>query len=169
MVASLLRGFAHHRKAQGDSWLPRDVYDEELWDIDGVYLYIITDGNVGGPRPAPRKPPEGDGVAALCDPSAPRDERMLAEAKAHVLATAAKPPADGPLTFASLLDELALTRLASTLADLSLPDVATAIAADRPAFLARLKTLGVERLADRQAVVNGVAKAQRAGRVPASS
>ena len=54
LVPQLLKSFAHHRKAEGESWLPKEVYDETLWDVDSLYLYIISDGSIGAPRPKPR-------------------------------------------------------------------------------------------------------------------
>ena len=53
-VPALLRGFARHREVPGkpsDWWLPPEVHDPAVWSHDSVYLYIITDGTVGGPRP----------------------------------------------------------------------------------------------------------------------
>lgn len=106
----------------------------------------------------------------VCDPSVPRDEKLLAEAKAHVLASVAKgPAADGPLTLQVLLSELDLDLLVDRLSSVSLTEASAEIGASRTAFLARLKSMGVDRLADRQAIVNGVAKAKRAGRVPSAA
>ena len=54
LVQSLLQAFARHRKAPGkpaDYWLPPEVYDPGIWGAQDLYLYIMTDGSLGGPRP----------------------------------------------------------------------------------------------------------------------
>ena len=49
--SALLRGFAQHKRTPGkpdDWWLPSDVYDEDRWTVDSLYLYVVSDGSVGG-------------------------------------------------------------------------------------------------------------------------
>lgn len=187
MVASLLRGFARHRTVTGkpdDHWLPSEIYDEDLWDIDSVYLHIITDGSVGGPRPGRREKKSIDpGAVASCDvcsSQTPRNDSIFEEMKAHVshaiFGTEETPAADGSSddasdtrlsTWGALLAELPgdLSHLEEPLASFGLEEAAADLAASRPSFLARLKALGVVRLAERQVVANGLAKAQRADRI----
>jgi hypothetical protein len=190
MVASLLRGFARHRSSAGkpdDHWLPPDIYDEELWDIDSIYLHIITDGSVGGPRPGGRREKSLEQPAAVtscdvCDSGrTPRSESIFDDMKAHAsraIFGAEEAPAedvgtgaDGVAqlsTMAALMAELPrdLSHLEQPLSGLSLAEAASDLAASRPTFFAKLKTLGVERLAERQVLANGLAKARREGRIP---
>jgi len=195
LVASLLRGFAAHRREPGlpdDHWLPQDVYDEDRWGKNDLYLYIITDGSVGGPRGA-RRPDQSDAVLSscnVCEPKAPTDlahERQAAlahlsgvlsderseDSRAGPTPTAGQQdssagptPTAGQLAFRRLLHDLGLGHLQQTLRDEAFADVAGQAAASRTAFLAGLKVKGVDKLAERQKLANGVARAAREGGVP---
>lgn len=173
----MLRGFAVHHRAAGmadDHWLPADVYDEERWSVDGLYLYIITDGNVGGPRSPRRKIEDGHAASTLtscnvCDPKVGSDSDGRKAALAHlagVLSDASgsevRPAKTALLTF---LIELGLGHLQEFLRDEVLADLATEAAVSRTAFLSRLKQVGVDKLAERQKLTNGLSKAWREGTI----
>jgi hypothetical protein len=73
---------------------------------------------------------------------------------------------DGPVrTLAQLLEQEALTHLHALLGGESLAHFAADCEASRPKFLGRLNRLGVSKLADRQAIANAIARAQREGRL----
>lgn len=179
-MPALLKGFAAHRREPGlpdDHWLPTDVYDEERWGKNDIYLYIITDGSVGFPR-EPRRADQGDAVLSscnFCEPKAVADPHERQAALAHLSgvlseerseeSVAGSTPTPGQLALRRLLHELGLAHLQQMLRDEAFADVAAQAAASRTAFLATLKAKGVDKLADRQKLVNGVARAAREGRV----
>ena len=176
-IASLLKGFAFHRKHEGDSWLPRDAWDPEAWDIDSLYLYIVTDGSVGGPKAKAQRTPRPE-IAGMkncdvCDPGLSRDDAARA---ALVKQLSQAISSGGPATVAAastlwqqLLVEIGLGHLQTQLEGFELAEAAAEVAAGRPAFLSRLKAAGVEKLADRQKIANAVARASREGRAGAAS
>jgi hypothetical protein len=162
----LLRGFAHHRRKAGvpdDHWLPPEVYDEDLWSVDSLYLYIISDGAVGQPRD-PSKPKSGPASCGVCDPK--MDDR--AEMVAHLSAALLGAPAveSSPRGLGGLAASLELGHLQQQLSGLTLADAAAELNNSRTAFLAHLKALGVEKLTDRQKLANGLGRAIRESGVP---
>ena len=191
VIPALCSGFAKHRAEPGkplDHWLPPEIYDEEIFDVDSAYLYIITDGNVGIPR-AKRKPklpaPAASTALDVCDPDAPEtSSKVKAESKASVAyiadggASSAPAPASGSDgaggtggaggaggNLEELLADLSLEHLRDHLAGLNLQTAATEVAESRPVFLNALKARGVAALKDRQSLANGISKARRAGRI----
>ena len=64
---------------------------------------------------------------------------------------------------ASFLEAQGLAHLQATLANEELRTLADQLAADRSAFLQRLKDLNVGKLADRQSLANALSKARRLG------
>ena len=108
------------------------------------------------------------------DSASPRRESLLDEMKLHaayiftedVAAAESGRESVASLTFAGLLGELGLGHLESRLGDFADAEQASAeLTASRTDFLAKLKALGVEKLGERQALANGLAKASRAGRL----
>ena len=74
-----------------------------------------------------------------------------------------RPTAQAVEGLSGLLGEIGLAHL--TLEHMSLASLAANLAAGRPAFLLRLKSLGVVQLVDRQAISNALARAVREGRL----
>jgi len=157
------------------------VYDESRWSKDSVYLYIITDGSVGGPR-EPRVV-KSEATLSSCDVCEPKPgtsdahmhERQAALAHLSGLlsseraSTASGPvPSSGQLELRRFLQGLGLGHLeqVEALRDAALRDVAAEAVAGRTAFLASLKAKGVDKLAERQKLANGVARALREGTIP---
>ena len=73
------------------------------------------------------------------------------------------------LTFEALLAEESLSHLASSLSEVvTLADAQALLSANRPAFLAKLKELGVSKLGERQKLANALSRAEKTGRVAAA-
>ena len=179
----MLRGFARHRSAPGmpdDHWLPDDVYDEELWSVDQLYLHVITDGTLGV-RSERRGELSGSttAVVASCEvdnPSIARDAALHASVVSHLSQTLLAADSAGggvdatasPTLLQALLAESGLDHLHERLGDFELSAAVAELTASRPAFLTRLKAIGVDKLAERQKLTNAIAKAGREGRIPSS-
>ena len=72
------------------------------------------------------------------------------------------------LDLAALLAEEELGHYSEALCQATtLPDAQSLLAANRVAFLARLKELGVSKVGERQRLANAIGRAQRAGRIDA--
>ena len=72
------------------------------------------------------------------------------------------------LTLEALLEEESLGHYTTTLCQATtLADAQSLLAANRVAFLARLKELGVSKVGERQRLANAIGRAQRAGRIEA--
>ena len=69
------------------------------------------------------------------------------------------------LTFEALLDEESLGHYTTLSEVTTLVDAQSLLAANRVAFLARLKELGVSKVGERQRLANAIGRAQRAGRI----
>jgi len=179
LVPALLKGFAAHRKEPGkadDHWLPPDVYDASLWTVDNVYLYVITDGNVGRPTPDRIKQTAELASCEVCRPSTARDGAAHAGAISRLreqlqLGDEQSPAASKHaqtwlilLQEVGLADDAHLTLIAQLGCDLQ-GGAAELGTAGRPAFLARLKAAGFDRLNERQQIVNAMARASREGRL----
>ncbi len=155
-MSSLLRGFAHHRRENGkpeDHWLPEAIYDTTQWAVDSVYLYIITDGSVGGPTPGG----VSQEASHTCEKGMARAEvvaRLAQKLSEEEAVTDASATADWQV----LLTERLGCDLTAAATELT--------AAGRPAFLSRLKAAGVDQLTERQKIVNNLARASREGRIP---
>jgi len=169
LISSLVTAFAKHRIQPGkalDHFLPPEVHDPELWDADGIYLYIISEGSIGGPLPPGRRvpkkhPPDGEPpLQASCD--ACFDDPMSAPRRALVerLAGDAADVGGGLLQlieaevgpgFEGLREKL-YGEVLSNLAGLN-----------RVKLLDTLKQLGLT-LPERQKLANIIAKAKREGR-----
>jgi len=141
LVASLLRGFAQHRRQPNlpdDHWLPQEAYDEAQWEPQDVWMFVITDGSI---RPH------------LCE------HRDPAAAARRSQAAGGDDPLDALLQEAGVAAvQPKLAAAATTLSDLS-----AALGAGRPALLARLQALGLT-LPERQRVANVLSRATREGR-----
>jgi hypothetical protein len=165
-VASLLRGFAAHKRQAGqpdDYWLPPEVYDEQLCSVDGLYLYIISDGSVGGPRPKRDASSDLSESCGVCDPKKAGADR--AAIVAHLAASMGS-SAKSAVGLDTLAISLGLEHLQPLVESIPLADATAELKASRPAFLARLKAAGVEKLADRQKLTNGLSKAARESNAP---
>ena len=172
-----IAAMAPHRRQPGqpdDHWLPADAYDESVWSVDQLWLYGITDGTLGV-RSRKQLGTAADAAAVascdVCDPAQPRDEGLLATAKQMLLRVLDMDDADAQEAFgwSTLLSELNLAHLServqASVGPLSAAEAE--LTTRRPAFLAKLKAAGVDKLAERQAIANGLARARREGRVPA--
>ena len=99
---ALLKGFARHRRVAGkpdDYWLPREVYDPGLCTPQDLYMYIITEGCVGGPDPAARRTiPENAAPAAprlmVVERNAALHAALVAELQSEYFADDLVPPAE---------------------------------------------------------------------------
>ena len=156
LVSSLLSGFGRHRRENGkpeDHWLPEGIYDPNSWSIDSVYLYIITDGSVGGPTPG------GLSQEAIhtCGPDTEARKELVARLAQKVSHEDAVASGAGEVSWQALLTERLGCDLSAAAAELA--------TAGRPALLMRLKAAGVDQLTERQKLVNSLARASREGRV----
>ena len=71
------------------------------------------------------------------------------------------------LTFEALLEEESLGHYTTLCQATTLADAQSLLTANRVAFLARLKELGVSKVGERQRLANAIGRAQRAGRIEA--
>ena len=71
------------------------------------------------------------------------------------------------LTFEALLEEESLGHYTTLCQATTLADAQSLLTANRVAFLARLKALGVSKVGERQRLANAIGRAQRAGRIGA--
>lgn len=140
--------------------------------MDSAYLHVITDGSVGGPRPQRKKmetTTQSAHAVEVCNPDAPANAKVLAEAKAHVLSTTICDDGSaigGPQDrLGMLLTDLDLQHLCGRLGSLDVIAAAAELGESRPAFLTKLKGLGVDKLAERQALASGISRAKREGRL----
>ena len=78
-------------------------------------------------------------------------------------------PSVSTSSLGAFLHSAGLGHLSDTLSGETLEGCAEDLGRSRPAFLQRLKELGVDRLADRQALANAIGKARRGGELPGGS
>ena len=185
LITALLRSFARHRSTPGmpdGHWLPDDVYDEELWSVDQLYMHVITDGTLGVRSERRRGSSSSAATVASCEvdnPSIARDAALHASVLSHLSQTLMAADSAGgsgdaaaPSTpLQALLAESGLDHLHEQLAGaggFELSAAAADLKASRPAFLTRLKANGVDKLGERQTLANAIAKAGREGRIPSS-
>mmetsp|Transcript_4481 Transcript_4481/g.11812 ORF Transcript_4481/g.11812 Transcript_4481/m.11812 type:complete len:167 (-) Transcript_4481:324-824(-) len=160
-----------------DYWLPDGVYDETQWSIDSIYLYVITDGSVGGPTPGGVRVATPSAGCDVCKPTLPKDDAMRADLvtwlKEVVFGSdeiAAAQTSRPSLTWQALLAELNLSVQTYPELEQQLGHDLAAVAVDletcgRPTFLARLKRAGIERLPERQQIASALSRASRGGRL----
>lgn len=115
-----------------------------------------------GAFPKPPLPPVLDPTPAIGDGAGPSAPAVVDVTDAD--ADAPSSPAEGPPgSMAAFLNEVALAHLCSKLCEITLEDAKAAVAASRTDFLKTLKDKGVDKLSDRQALANKLAKAVKEG------
>jgi hypothetical protein len=163
-MAALVHPLVLEHKTHADGHRPFPIDREAAAaQADKMCAFIKRAMDEGGFPPPPLPPPEPPTKAAASAAAAAAVD-VSDDVDGHG-GGGGHGAAAGDRSLASFLQDVGLAHLGALFGDVRLDDATAALAGGRTTYLADLKRRGVEKLSERQAIANQLAKAVREGKV----